>query len=470
MNKRLTHLILILLIAATAGWSYTNSLNHGIPVTWRTLWELQAMPQHFIDFDGRQGNISTLYGGQSALDFRRTYEPHSVIRFGGIFETYRRLNEQIQLYAAIDFRNTYHQDQFRSIEKDFYTPYIAFSDTTEGDFQFNGPLIDFVYSQDLTDRLTWGLKINYGVERGIKDVYTQAKTRELNSDVTVSVRFQPLSSWSVDGWFRRYHGRSTFEAVKEFQDALVWTWLGYTVFRPENPSSSVDTERNKDGYQMGAGLLFRRDESPLSAYISGSYGVEENDARKGTKSVASQRGAWQQKSREALGWVNYKRSGYALSLFGLFQQNDDWGKTAIYEAVFLENEETLLQGGVVLDLIYKQKSTLSLALRAGNKQYDYMDYLALEHHTQDEITWGSSMDLDLRPYPVTAYMAGLRVEKIPLNFTWGIPSMIRYSAYGGFEYQWGFNRVCPSLRYHLDSFENTNEKNSTWQLNISVIR
>jgi len=470
MIKRLTFLIGFLLLFAAAGQAYTNSLNQGLPVTWRTLWEFQSMPQHINDYDSREGNFSSLYGGQTSFDYHRLYEPRSVILFGGVFETFRRLNEYTRLYAAIDFRNTHHQNQYRSIEKDFYSSYIAFSDTTEGNFQFNGPLIDFFYSQDFTDRLTMGLKINYGVEQGIKDVYTQARTRELNSDITVSVRYNPFSSIFVDGWFRRYRGRSTFEAVKEFQDALIWTWIGYSVFRPENPGSSIDTERNKNGYKVGSGFLHRRTESPLSMYLSISQGAEENDVRKGIRSDTSQRGYWQKNSYEGLAWVKYSRPDYALTFFGLLRQIEDWGKTGIYNAVFMEYEESLFQGGVGFDLFFRENSSLSLSFRTGSLQYDYTDYLSRETFSSDEMIWRGSLDLALRPFPVTSWLAGASVDKIPLHFTWSAPSMMRYLIYAGFEYQLGLSRICPSVYYCLDVPEETEKNNSTWQVKLTVMR
>ena len=470
MMKKITYLVGSLLLFAATGHAYTNTLNQEIPVIWRTLWEFQSMPQHFIDYDGREGNFSSLYGGQTFYDYHRLYEPNSVILFGGIFETFRRLNENTRLYAAIDFRNSYHRNQYRSIEKDFYASYIVFSDTTEGDFQFNGPLIDFLYSQDLTERLTMGLKINYGVEQGIKDVYTQARIRELNSDLTVSARYNVFSSLNIDAWFRRYRGRSTFEAVKEYQDALVWTWIGYSVFRPENPGSSIDTERNKNGYNMGSGVLYRSVGSPLSMYIGLSQGVEQNDARKGSRSDTSQRGFWQRNGYEGFLWMKYGRPDYALTLFGLLCQNNDWGKTGRYNAVFMEYDESLFQGGMGIDLYFRENSSMSLSLRSGSFKYDYTDYLSRETYASEEMSWRGSLDLAYRPFPVTSWLAGASAEKIPLHFTWDVTSMIRYLIYAGFEYQLGLSRICPSLYYNLDIPDGSVKNNSTWHVKLTLMR
>lgn len=455
---------------AVKGQAYTNSLHQDVPAMWRTLWELQRLPQHFIDYDGPEGNFSSVYSGQSVFDYHRLYEPNSIILFGGIFETFRRLNENTRLYAAIDFRNSYHRNQYRSIEKDFYASYIAFSDTTEGNFQFNGPLIDFFYSQDLTDRFTMGLKINYGVEQGIKDVYTQARTRELNSDLTASARYHVFSSIFIDAWLRRYRGRSTFEAVKEYQDALVWTWIGYSVFRPENPGSSIDTERNKNGYNLGSGVFYRSAGSPFSMYISLSRGVEENNVRKGTRSDTSRRGTWQSKSYEGLTWVKFGHYTYALTLFGLLRQMDDWGKTGMYNAIFMEYEESVVQGGLGLDLYFHENSSLSVSFRTGSYQYDYTDYLSREAYNSEELSWRGSLDLAYRPFPVTSWLAGASAEKIPLHFTWNLPSMIRYSLYTGFEHQFGLSRICPSLHASLDVPENSEKYNSTWYIKLTVMR
>jgi hypothetical protein len=468
--KKITYLFGILLLFAAEGYAYTNRQYQGIPVMWRTLWEMQNMPHHFKDYNGREGNLTSLYGGQALNDYHRLYEPGSVILFGGMFETFRRLNERTRLYAAIDFRNTHHQNQYRSVEKDFYGSYISFSDTTKGNFQFNGPLIDFFYSQDFTDRLTMGLKINYGVEQGIKDVYTQARTRELNSDITVSARYNVFSSFFMDAWIRRYRVRSTFEAVKEFQDALVWTWIGYSVFRPENPGSSINTERNKNGYNLGSGLLHRKAESPFSMYVSFTRGTEENDARKGTRSDTSQRGFWQSSYYEGLTWIKYDYTTVAMTVFGQYCYNEDWGKTGLYNAVFMEYEESRIHGGVGLDLYFRESSSLSLSLRAGNFKYDYKDYLSREILSSDELSWRGSIDLSLRPYPVTAWLVGASVEKIPLHFTWKIPSMMRYQIYAGFEYQPGLNRFCPSLIYSLDVPEGSDKINNNWQIKLCVMR
>jgi hypothetical protein len=470
MNKAIRQITFLFLITMSIGYGYTNTIGVSVPDTWNTLWEFDKHPLHFNTYDHAEGMNTIVYTGYKSQDIHRTFDPETVWHYGAVFETYRELNEKTALYAAIDFGNTIHNHQFRSIEKDFYSPYIAFTDTTTGDFQYNGPLIDFFFSRDFGKRITWGLGINYGVERGIKDVFTQAESRELNSDVTSSLRIRPVLSLSVDGWFRRYHGRTALEAVKEFQDAQVQTWLGYLAYRMENPGASVDMERNKDGYELGTGLLFGQPDSPFSAYLGFSRGAEENDARKGTKSVASERGYWQRNTSEGQIWLNYKQAEASWSLFGTMVHIEDWGKTGIYEALFFETEESWYAAGIGLQFTAIKNTRLEMMARAGMHSWDYHNYLKVQSETREENEWRVSFDFDIHPFPVISYTGGLSVEKQPLHFTWNIPSLTRYLVQAGVEYQWGFNRICPALVWGIESAEGLDKDNTIWQIRLSVRR
>ncbi|MDD3807240.1 MAG: hypothetical protein PHE86_04285 [Candidatus Marinimicrobia bacterium] len=447
-----------------------NTIGVSIPNSWYSLWDFTHNPLNFMYYNDFEGTRTSLYGNYKTLNIHRPYDAESLLMVGALFETFYQLDEKTRLFAAIDFKNTYQYNQFRSIEKDFYTSYIAFTDTTMGDFQYNGPLIDFYFSKDFGSRVTWGLGINYGVERGIKDVFTQTASRELNSDLTTSLRFQTLSNLYVGGWVRRYHGRTSLEAVKEFQDAQVQTWLGYTVRKIESPGTSIEMEKNKDGYQVGFTLTYQHETIPFLAYLGFSKGTEENDARKGTKSVASDRGYWQRNSSEGEIWLNYGLGKSSWSLFGIIKSNEDWGKTGVYEALFLETEENHFLGGIALTSRLSRNIDVKSSARFGKISYDYVNYIMTEKRSRKEDEWRITLDIEVHPYPVTSYIGGINIEKVPLHYTWEIPSLYRYLAHAGFEYQWGFNRLCQSLVWGIEKAEELGKDNTLWQIQLSVKR
>lgn len=470
MSRTLQRIICSVLLITSTGFGYMNTIGVSVPDCWKTLWEFAQNPAHFEAYNEPEGISTIVYTGFKSSDIHRSFEPENVLNYGAVFQTFRQLNEKTRLFAAIDFGNTYYKNQSRSIEKNFYSSYIGFTDTTTGDFQYNGPLIDFYLSRDFGDRVTWGVGINYGVERGIKDVFTRAESRELNSDMTSSVRFRVVTALSVDGWIRRYHGRSSFEAVKEYQDAQVQTWLGYLAFRMENPGSSVDLERNREGYQTGTGLRYQHPGTPLSVYLGFSVGSEENDARKGTKSVASERGYWQRNTTEGLFWLNYKQQKVTWSFFGKATRNEDWGKTGIYDAIFFELDETRYHAGMGLQIASIKNTDMNLMIRGGTVSYDFQNYLTSDVRSRDESAWRVSVDLDIHPFPVVSYTGGLIVEKMPLNYTWNIPSLTRYTVHAGFEYQWGFNRICPALIWGMEKADGLETNNKIWKIRLSVKR
>jgi hypothetical protein len=120
------------------------------------------------------------------------------------------------------------------------------TDSTTGTVRYDGPDLAVMYTYSGT-RWKIGTELNYGVERGLKDVFTECETISRNTELHSGAVYQSTNRNLVTGISAGYSNcQRTYEAVKKYQDAQVFTYIGYNVYRNEG---SYGTARKNDFFQ-----------------------------------------------------------------------------------------------------------------------------------------------------------------------------------------------------------------------------
>lgn len=446
MNKIRIFALVMVLLTGVDLFGYDKPLVSETGDSWQYVGDLRSMPQHLFLAPYREGQVYTLYYDHTASPYRRPFDAARVAVYGGRLITFRKLDSRTVLYAAIDFKNEYFSQRTRSLEKSFYNSLVSITDSTTGNFQYNGPLVDFALSKQFTNKLNWSFQVNYGVEKGLKDVYSKAETRELNVDFITALRYQMLSAAAVDIWGRRLHSLCHYEMVKEYSSAEIETWYGETMYRYEINSSSVDVLTNHDGYEFGGGLRLSPVTSHWQAYLSGNTGVEINAMNQGSSSATSDRGYWRKDASDYLIWAKHQGSALGMAFFVRYQNSFEWGRTGIYQATFAENTVTNASAGMDLQMMNSASIMTDISARFNQLNYDYINYLDILTHTQDEIGYRVAGQFRYAPYPIIAYSGTLAAERIPLDFYYPDDYIDNYSAELGFEYQRNLIRILLSVK------------------------
>ncbi len=342
-----------LTIPILLGWSsvkaYDSPLFHSIPnrnlqnKCQLGLYDLTTNPAFFSTTYPE--NLASYRFGVNHREspFHRLFDPKRRQDYQLWIYNINHLSEKITLGASISYQRTDLFRLYRSLEKDFYSEYFALTDTTTGNTTFDGPQVAFLYNYALTSRLNLGLEINYGVEHGLKDVFTKCETIMRNIDLSGGLGWQTRNGKFAWGVFGRYfNNQRKYEAVKELQDALVKTYFGYHVFKSENPRSTNRKNDDRLGYEVGGQLAFQNiGLSGLQLLLASSLGAKSTEVSVGSVTSPEPKGYHLQEGQHFLtnlGYFPKGKSGCSL----LYERNQliDWVESGAYNVIIVEFRET----------------------------------------------------------------------------------------------------------------------------------
>jgi hypothetical protein len=431
MNKKLRFLgvALLSLTGTVILWAFDNPMFNQAETGYHNHWlltpyEMSANPALFqISFHKERVYYQGLTGDRLNF-FRRSFDPKRQQDYQLYFFASKQLDTRSMLAASAKYS---HQEQLqvsRSLEKYFYDHYFAFTDTTVGNFYYAGPQLWFLYNLSLKERWQLGIQLNYGVERALKDVYTKCETILRNLDLTGGLGY--VLDVGHAGLFARYfsyHGQ--YEAVKELQDALVKTFFGYHVYRDENPRSTNRKNDIREGYEFGAQMAFDRlGINGLGLQLLGSYSAKATNVAVGSTTTPQQRGYWVRSGWRLFAGLKYHSEsdltagGVGGQLYCEFRQLSDWAKAGSYNVIIIDNQMNIKRLG--LDVIARPLKVLavmgSLALEIVRN--NYQEYIHPFAYQEDQQSWSTQLDLQLKVNPVLQLNLKGRYSKLEPYFYW----------------------------------------------------
>jgi len=275
--------------------------------------------------------------------FRRAYDPKRQQDYEISFLSVKQISEKVSLASSIQYNRTYIWDLSRSLEKNFYSEYFSYVDTTTGATVFSGPQIRFLYNYAPTKRILLGFDIHYGVEQGLKDVYTQCETIARNSEIRGGIGYvsrDQKTSVGISGGYQ--NAQRKYEAVKEAQDAFVRTYFGYFVTKSENPRSTNRKNDNQEGYEIATQIehrdVFVRG---LNLQVLAGWGEKSEFVSIGSVTQPKSLGYCLRSGRRLTGRFVYLSPNQKVGAH-LFLENAhfvDWGEAEEFHVRFMDNEQ-----------------------------------------------------------------------------------------------------------------------------------
>ena len=402
--------------------------------------------------------------------FRRVYDPKRQKDYQLYFYTHKILDKKSTLAAAVQYNRSDQYDVYRSLEKNFYENYFSYIDTTKGNVKYDGPQLWFLYNYSLSNNFLLGFEIDYGIERGLKDVYTKCETVIRNLDLKIGAAFNSKNGNIISGVFARFFSyEGQYNAVKELQDAFVRTYFGYHVFRDENPRSLNRKNDHKEGYEFGAQLARKNIFiDGLGIHLSGSYGARYTNITVGSTSLPGDRGYWIRDGFRIFGNVFYQpvSSNLMFQFFYEYKDFSDWARAGEYNVVTIENDETVHRLGSVLYMPLMNKVGVSTGFEMENIQSDYHEYIVKFNHNKDHHNWNGFADLKFAINQITnAHIKGT-LGVIEPWFYWNTDEFDVMLLQFGFDRLFVFGTLGFDINYEI--WEPDGESNSVNRIGIAL--
>lgn len=430
--------------------AYNNYLFQNIHINYKNdyavaLYDITRNPALFNTGSDHDYNLYRVYSGLSENGFQRTFDPAMNRTYSASYFNFKQLNKKSSLGAAVIFDLSKHYDEYGSLEKIFYDHYFSFADTTVGNTTYYGPRLWIIYNRDVSERVKTALQIDYGIERGLKDVYTECMTVFRNVNVKLGVSYLSPDGSLISGIYGRYFNRQgKYEAVDDLIDAINYTYIGYHVYRPENPRSINNKSDWATGYETG--IHFRKENLLVKGFGLSSVmflGTTENRIKTGSISKPVMVGYWVREAFRLENRLSYKIDAIR-SEFGLvynFSQCVDWAKHGQFEVNLLDYNSRSFDMGLELITNPFRVLTIKAGYYTGASDIKYNEYTAdflFDDRLEDS---QFSMDVRWQINSISNFLVGYENTTAEPYFYWETSKFNIQNAYLAWDRLFVFGRV-----------------------------
>ena len=417
-------------------------------------------------------NIYHITGSKKLNAYHRYFENERTENMGLDLFWNRNLSNKSLLTAGVKYYHSYQMNVERSLEKDYYEHYFSFTDTTNGDITYQGPKLFLIFNQNLTDNLLCGIEVNYGVERGLKDIYTECEIIMRDMDVSFGLGYTSDNKNTIAGISTRYFNRqSQYNSVKHYVNALNRTWIGFHTYFPERPATRVQKNDDREGYEFGLQLeqkqLFGTN---FGLRLAGNFGEHKNEIDAGYYSKTEARGYWQRQAIQYLGNLYYDADQFNAQFYYTYNFLDDWAKPKTYEVIAISNNEKVIRFGGIFDYNLNESFTVVGGYEISTRDQGYRE---------NTINFQSDDDPEKSNYMMLGGKFKLnQITSISLRGNYGIiepdfhwPDMEQFEVMGaklGISRQFIFAKIDLDLNYSLISPDNNDKQNQQFGIDFYI--
>ncbi|MCF7832402.1 MAG: hypothetical protein K9N05_02345 [Candidatus Marinimicrobia bacterium] len=399
--------------------------------------------------------VKTVFGNNG---YHRVYDAATFQNYKADYSTLRMIDESSFLLASITYDDLRMKDMYGSREKDFYDDYFSTIDSSGGNTAYYGPQLSILYNVKIADDLYFGVKGNYGVERGLKDTFPETITIMRNSTYHLGLDYRK-ESFGIGLHGRYYDDQTYYESVKSYSEVIPKTYMGYNVIYNESPSSTSKKKRDRNGLEYGGHVRLNKGESII--FTTGITGLYRSSSSEMYTSYSKPRGQWVRQGINLCSGVTVNPSRLiSIQIDGEYLGYYDWGESLVTNTLILENWEKM--GHLGLSVLYQPSMALKayLGSKIGSVSYKYYEYIQSFEDIRSGVEWNVYGGTELYISSKTKLNINLEFGKEVPKFYWDI----EYFQYTGviinLEQLFSFG-------YIALKFENINKKPSNGSENIS---
>ena len=318
-----------------------------------------------------------------------------------------------------------------------------------------------LYNLKLTDDLYFGISGNYGVERGLQDTFPETITIMRNSIYKIGIDYR-RDSFGIGLHGRYYDDQIYYESLKSYSDVKAKTYIGYNVFYNENPSSTSQKIRNRNGFEYGGHIRLGGNKAAvLNLSVSGLRRVSRTVMY---TSYSKPRGFWQRKGLHVLSYIiMHMGEGVNVRVYGDYLYLTDWGSSLISNALVLENEESYAHAGAVLEYSPSPVQKAVVGGEIGKVAYDYVEYVFPFADMRNGVEWNLFGGAEFYLSSKTKLNFNLEYGKEVPKFYWNTDFFQKTGVIINLEQLFSFG-------YILFTFENISKKPSNDSQSINLVQ
>jgi len=205
-----------------------------------------------VSFDVTRGYVHITPSGRDMFnDLGRLFDPHEVQEASFNALTLQRIGESGAFLGRFKY---YGMKELKILGSLRSQPYLGdpffISDTSEGDYRYYGPEVQFIHSFSPVRNLTLGLAIEYSVSDGLKDVYSRAHNVVRSVDASTGAILYVNGCMLYGLSFRVYSSQERIESkMEELLDVDVFTYRG-DLYATRRRGQSVEEKIRLSGAEI----------------------------------------------------------------------------------------------------------------------------------------------------------------------------------------------------------------------------
>ncbi len=208
--------------------------------------------------------------GNSWGELRRYWDPFGVHTNRLTFSGQKHVSATKTFYGAITYNIDSRTGVNRAIELEPYAldPFVL-CDSTQGNFNYNGPTVVIAFSHQLFPHLWWGIGLNYAIYRGLKEKYSMPEIIRRTIQTDFSLAYMLGDRWAIGLSFRPYDIRDLTKIVQQPDgtEPVVFRYRGEFEFT--SVTSKDDRTAIYRGMEISPQVMFRG--QSIKGIISAGY-------------------------------------------------------------------------------------------------------------------------------------------------------------------------------------------------------
>lgn len=349
----------------------------------------------YLENDGRDQllEVETSYFDEDG-DFRSFIEPGNERMYQLLFSGKKILDDN-QIFKgsfAVQRREFREWNWLANRNYDTGNPFLI-GDSTSGRTRYNGIIMKAEYSGNITECLTTGIALEYGVDEGLKEVAPRPTSDHRDITGVLGFRYKVLPSLSigVTGKAYDYHEQIDFREDEGaiYDETILLKFRGYDY--PFVLFKKVETRyAYHNGYFGGFDAVWNpANNMTISANVSN--GLEQIVVKEDANNPESA-GFWKNEVFSAKLAARYNPSDdLSIGMLYSFNSENNWAKHPKFKVIYSEQEKPAHRVSSGLEWKVSKQSQIGLEASFGLGSDDFSDYYSNIHYAFDKTDLGAAL-------------------------------------------------------------------------------